>query len=141
MKQFKMLILVSLFFIGLNILAQKPDNIIGKYHLPNKLDIEIYKTGDHKYNGKIIALNGFEDGQKTDINNDDKTKRNTPLVGLVIIKGLEYCMEEKQWINGKIYSPDRGMTLNLKVTEIREKEIEVVGSKYFFWRTLVWKII
>jgi len=121
--------------------AQKADDVIGKYHLPNDLDVEIYKAGANKYNGKIIALNGFEDGQTTDINNDDKAKKKTPLVGLEILKGLEYDSEEKEWINGSIYSPDKGIIVNFKVTEIREKDIEVVGSKYLFWRTLEWKKI
>jgi len=39
--------------------AQQSDIIIGKYRLPNKLEIEIYKNKG-KYFGKIIALNGFE---------------------------------------------------------------------------------
>ncbi|MCD4679962.1 MAG: DUF2147 domain-containing protein [Bacteroidales bacterium] len=50
--------------------AQQDDIIIGNYHLPNKLDVEIFKNSG-KYYGKIIALNGFEDGQTKDINNPD----------------------------------------------------------------------
>ena len=122
------------------IFAQKADDIIGKYHLPNKLDVRIYKLGN-KYYGKIVALNGFENGQTTDINNDDESSRQEPLIGMVIIKGLEFNSEDKEWINGKMYGPEKGMFFNLKVTKMREKEIEVVGSKYFFWHTLVWKKI
>ncbi len=122
------------------IFAQKADDIIGKYHLPNKLDVRIYKLGN-KYYGKIVALNGFENGQTTDINNDDEGSRQEPLIGMVIIKGLEFNSEDKEWINGKMYGPEKGMFFNLQVTEMREKEIEVVGSKYFFWHTLVWKKI
>ena len=122
------------------IFAQKADDIIGKYHLPNKLDVRIYKLGN-KYYGKIVALNGFENGQTTDINNDDDGSRQEPLIGMVIIKGLEFNSEDKEWINGKMYGPEKGMYFNLKVTEMRENEIEVVGSKYFFWHTLIWKKI
>ena len=57
-------------------MAQQPDVIIGKYHLPNKLDIEIFKNNG-EYFGKIIALNGFEDGQTIDTNNPDKSKRTS----------------------------------------------------------------
>ncbi len=134
----KYIISVILFFICGITFAQRADNLIGKYHLPNKLDVEIYKVGN-KYNGKIIALNGFEGGQTTDINNDDKEKQNTPLLGMVIIKNLEFDNEDKEWINGEMYGPEKGMFFNLKITKMREKEIEVVGSKYFFWHTLVWK--
>ena len=139
MKQITLFIISILF--ASNIFAQKPDNVVGKYRLPNKLDVEIYKVAANKYNGKIIALNGFEDGQTTDINNDDKSKKNQPLVGMEILKGLEYDPEEKEWVNGEMYGPEKGMIFNLKVTEIRKNEIEVVGSKYLFWKTLIWKAI
>ena len=131
------LLLLSIFISSL-IYAQKAEDIIGKYHLPNKLDVQIFKH-NNKFYGKIIALNNFENGQTTDINNNNKAKQNTPLIGMVIIKGLEYDSSKKEWVNGKMYGPEKGMYFNLKVTEMREKEIEVVGSKYFFWHTLVWK--
>ncbi len=118
--------------------AQQPDVIIGKYNLPNKLDIEIFKNSG-KYFGKIIALNGFEDGQIKDLNNPDKSKRNELLIGKVIIKNLEFDKDEKEWVNGNMYGPEKGMIFNLKITEIRQDEIEVVGSKFFFWKTLVWE--
>ena len=127
-----------LWFSTLNLIAQNTDDIIGKYQLPNKLNVQIYKVGD-KYNGKIIALNGFENGQKNDIHNDDENKHSTPLIGMEIIKGLRFDFVEKQWIDGEIYSPEKGIIINLKITKVNSKEIEVVGSKYFFWKTLMWK--
>ena len=130
------LILISSFFS----FAQQADDIIGKYHLPNKLDVEIFKN-EGKYSGKIIALNGYEDGQTTDIKNPDHSKSKTPLIGMVLIKGLEYDQEEKEWINGSMYGPEKGVFFNLRIKEIRQKEIEVVASKYFFWKTLEWKKI
>jgi uncharacterized protein (DUF2147 family) len=132
----KMLIAILLIFANTTF-AQKADDIIGKYHLPNDLDIEIFKVGN-EYQGKIIALNSYEDGQTTDIKNPDETKHDTPLLGMVIIKGLVFDEDDKEWIDGEMYGPEKGMVFNLKITEIREKEIEVVGSKYLFWHTLKW---
>ena len=118
--------------------AQKADEIIGKYHLPNELNVEIYKDGD-TFSGKIIALNNYKDGKvTTDVNNPDKSKRDDPLIGMVIIHDLEYDKDENQWTNGKMYGPEKGMIFNLKITEIGTKDIEVVGSKYFFWHTMKW---
>jgi len=131
-------ILIALLLLFTNTLfAQKADDIIGKYHLPNDLDIEIYKVGN-EYHGKIIALNGYENGQITDIKNPDDAKHNTPLLGMVIIKNLVFDEDDKEWVNGEMYGPEKGMFFNLKITELREKEVEVVGSKYFFWHTLKW---
>jgi len=120
--------------------AQKADDLIGKYQLPNHLDVEIYKENG-RYQGKIIALRDFEEGQKTDVHNPDKKLRSKPLIGMQIIFDLQYNPEDKQWLQGEMYGPEKGMTFHLKVTEMREKEIEVVGSKYFFWKTLIWKKI
>jgi len=120
--------------------AQEADLLIGKYQLPDKLDVEIFKV-DGKYCGKIIALRDFEDGQTTDINNPDEAKHQNPLIGMQIINGLEYDHQEKKWINGEMYGPEKGMFFNLKVIEANANEIIVVGSKFIFWRTLVWKRI
>jgi uncharacterized protein (DUF2147 family) len=138
MKQIKILI-VLMFMFGIT-QAQNPDAIIGKYHLPNDLDVEIFKVGN-EYQGRIIGLNNYENGQTIDLNNPDESLRNTPLIGMVIIKGLRYDPDENEWIDGEMYGPEKGMVFNLKVTEIRAKEIEVVGSKFFIWRTLQWQKI
>ncbi len=132
--------LIIIILISTYAFAQKSDDIIGKYHLPNKLDVKIFKY-EGKYYGKIIALNGFEDGQKTDINNNDEDLRNKSLIGMVIIKDLEFDSDDKEWIDGEMYGPEKGMVFELKITEIRNNEIKVVGSKYFFWKTLIWKKI
>lgn len=136
----KTLLVISMVFISLLGFSQQADDIIGKYHLPNKLDLEIYKVGD-KYFGKIIGLNGFEDGQTTDVNNPDDSKQNQTLMGLVILRDLEWDQEEKHWVNGIMYGPEKGMLFNLKITKIMETKIEVVGSKYLFWHTLEWSKI
>jgi len=138
MQRLKLIISLVILINTCSTFAQQADEIIGKYRLPNKLDIDIYKM-EGKYFGKIIRLNGYEDGQTKDIKNPDKSKRDDNLLGKVIIKNLEFDEEEKEWINGTIYGPEKGMNLNLKITEIRKNEIVVVGSKYLFWKTLIWE--
>jgi uncharacterized protein (DUF2147 family) len=138
MHKIKLFIYLFIFVTPLS--AQHPDDIIGKYHLPNKLDIEIFKEGE-KYNGRIIALNQFEYGQTKDINNPDKFRQADLLVGKVIIKSLEFDIEKKQWVNGEMYGPEKGMVFYLKVKEVKQKEIIVVGSKFIIRRTLSWEKI
>ena len=138
---YKIKLTVFIFLISSSFLfSQKANDLIGKYRLPNKLDVEIFEDNG-KYLGKIIALNGYEDGQTTDFKNPEKSKQNTPLLGMIIIKDLEYDDDEKEWVNGNMYGPEKGMVFNLKVAEMRQNEIEVVGSKYFFWKTLIWEKI
>lgn len=129
-----------LLFTASFLFAQKGEEIIGKYHLPNNLDVEIFEL-NKKYFGKIIALNGFENGQTTDVNNPDISRNSDSLIGKVIIKDLEYNRKEQQWINGNMYSPERGMCFDLKITEIKQNEIVAIGSKYFIWKTVEWQKI
>ena len=138
MHKIKLFIYLFIFVTPLS--AQHPDDIIGKYHLPNKLDVEIFKDGG-KYFGRIIALNQFEDGQIKDINNPDVSKQGDLLIGKVIIENLEFDKEKKHWINGEMYGPEKGMVFNLKVTEIRERDIVVEGSKFIIRRILFWEKI
>lgn len=74
--------------------------------------IQIYKTGE-KYYGKIIWLkNPAENGkQRVDANNPDKTKRNDPIIGLIILKGFRFDGED-EWKGGNIYDPESGKTYN-----------------------------
>lgn len=118
--------------------AQKADAIIGKYHLPNYLDIEIFKAGE-KYAGKIIGLDGFNDGQEVDINNPDESKRHDPLLGKTVISDLAYDSTAHVWGGGKMYGPEKGLIFSLKITKIRSKEIEVVASKFIFRKNLTWQ--
>lgn len=134
----KNVVSIILILIANLIFAQQADDLIGKYHLPNDLDVEIYKSGG-KYFGKIIALNNFRNGQIKDMENPDDSKQNDNLLGKIILKNLEFDTEDKQWLNGNIYSSEKGIIADFKVTNMRETEIEVVASKYVFWKTLEWQ--
>lgn len=135
----KPILIISLIVVFSSLsFAQQADIIIGKYRLPNKLDVEIFENSG-KYFGKIIALNGFEDGQLKDINNPDRSLRNDFLLGKMIIKDLEYDKDEKKWINGSMYGAEKGLYFNLLIAEVRANEISVVGSKFIMKKSLEWK--
>ena len=135
----KPILTISIFLIFASTLfAQQADIIVGKYRLPNKLDIEIFENSG-KYFGKIIALNGFENGQLKDIKNPDRSQRNDHLLGKLIIKDLEYDKYEKKWINGSMYGAEKGLYFNLLIAEVRANEISVVGSKFIMRKSLEWK--
>ena len=135
----KSILIISIIILFTSMLfAQQADLIVGKYNLPNKLDVEIFENNG-KYFGRIIALNGFENGQLKDVNNPDRSQRNDPLMGKLIIEDLEYDKAEKKWINGKMYGAEKGLYFNLLIAEIRENEIAVVGSKFIIKKSLEWK--
>ncbi len=120
--------------------AEKPDKIIGNWLLPDNLEIEIFEKGG-KYFGKITDVYGFNGGQERDIHNPDKSKRNDRLIGKIIISGLEYDQKSGEWINGTIYAPQKGLTLDLTIIKINGKTLEAKGSKLFFSKKITWERI
>jgi hypothetical protein len=132
--------IITLLFVTNFAFSQNADDIIGKYHLPNNLDVEFFKENG-TYSGKIIALNGYEDGRTKDSKNSDSSLKNRDLLGLIIIKNLKFDPEKKEWVDGEMYGPDKGIHVNLEVTELKDDKITVIGSKFLFWKTLTWKKI
>ena len=84
--------------------------------------VEIYKAADGTIEGKICWLRdpnyaaGHPDAgkPKLDRNNPDKSKRNQPIVGLVMLKGFKSDGEDK-WSGGTVYDPASGKTYKGKL--------------------------
>ncbi len=135
-------IVILLFFIlsSFKTIDESSNKIIGKWILPDNIKIEIFKK-NNKFYGKIIDLSGFNNGQTKDIKNPDKSRRNDELIGKIIISDLEYDSNGKQWINGTIYAPQKGIKLNLKINYAKENELEAEASKLFFWKSIIWNKI
>ena len=131
-------ILLFIILSSFKTIDDSADKIIGKWVLPDNTKIEIFKK-NNKFYGKIIDLTGFNDGQTKDIKNPDKARRNDKLIGKIIISDLEYDSKLKQWINGTIYAPQRGIELNLKINYAKENELEAEASKLFFWKSIIWE--
>jgi uncharacterized protein (DUF2147 family) len=124
----KWLLLTFLFCLSASIQAQ--DQIIGQWHNAEKSSIvRVYKATNGKYNGKIAWLeedfNADGTTPRVDELNPDEGRQNTPLLNLIILKGLEYNEAEKQWQNGTIYDPENGKTYECYC------ELNTDGSLYF----------
>ena len=79
--------------------------------------IEIFKKSDGKYYGKIVQLL-----QKPENNNCVKCtddRKNKPLVGLEIIRGLK--KDGSEFTDGTITDPKKGKTYNCTVTRSGDK--------------------
>ena len=75
--------------------------------------MEIYQE-QGKFFGKIILLKSPNDTNGKplmDTENPDKSKRNTPLVGLTMLKDFKY--KNNKWEDGTIYDPEDGKTYKL----------------------------
>jgi len=118
----------------------KGDQILGKWITDNgDSHIEFYQK-ECKYYGKIIWLKEplKPDGTaKTDIKNPNPAMRKNPVMGLVIVSGLEF--KNGQFVNGKIYSPKEGKTLDCAVLSENDRELKVTISKSLFSTSKIWK--
>lgn len=89
------------------------------YNEARTAKIQIYKTGDGKYYGKIVWLSEpNENGKpKVDRENPDATQRTTPLINLVILKNFNVNPKDsKIFESGTIYDPESGKTYCGKIT-------------------------
>lgn len=93
-------------------------------------NIEIYKTTSGHYAGKIIWLKEPLDDEtgkpKLDKRNPDKSKRNTPTLGLVNMHGFKYDADDKEW-NGTIYDPKNGKEYSCRVEMSGNNTLKVRG--------------
>ena len=89
--------------------------------------IQIYKAVDGKFYGKIVWLKEpNRDGKpKLDIENPDKSKRNQPTMGLLILKGFKKT-GTNVYDDGTIYDPKNGKTYD-SVMKLNGNKLNVRG--------------
>ncbi|MDA3953379.1 MAG: DUF2147 domain-containing protein [Bacteroidales bacterium] len=115
----------------------KQDEIIGKWLLPDGIELEIFKTGN-TYEGKIVELHNFNNGQTKDIYNTNKLKKQDLLIGKIIMQNLMYDAKRMKWISGTIYNPGKGITANLEIVEVSIDNLTAIGSKLLFSKEVKW---
>jgi len=108
---------ITLLFISSLAAKAQADKILGTWlNEPKDAKIEVYKKGD-QYFGKIIWLknNVNEDGTspKLDSKNEDEKLRSRSIVGINILKDLEWDEDDNEWDDGEIYDPRSGSTYSL----------------------------
>jgi uncharacterized protein (DUF2147 family) len=103
--------------------------------------VRIFKATNGKYYGKIVWLR--DKPERLDVNNPDETKRNIPLLDLLIMKSFIYDNEKDQWNNGSIYDPKNGKTYSCYMWfEDSQDELFIKGyilGMKFIGRETKWK--
>ncbi|GAB1367383.1 DUF2147 domain-containing protein [Candidatus Cloacimonadaceae bacterium] len=118
MKVYLITLLALILLIPAAILAAEPnDRLEGVWFNGEKTSkIEIYKTKDGSFAGKIVWLKepNTPDGKaKLDSKNPDAKLQKRPLLNLVIVSGLKSDGKGK-YADGKIYDPKSGKTYSAK---------------------------
>lgn len=126
--------------IAIGMFAQsKSDKINGIWTNEQKnIRIEFFKSTTG-YAAKIIWLaqpNDESGNPKLDAHNPDPALRKTPIVGTTIIYNLRF--DGKNYVNGKIYAPKRGLIADCSIRIIDNNTIEITGKKGLFNDTKTW---
>lgn len=116
------------------------DAVVGKWLSENKRCIvEIYKNGT-KYYGKITWLYEQIDPDtgkpKLDKENPDASKRNTPLIGLTVLKNFVY--KDGFWQNGEVYNCQNGTTYDCEFWLEGKNKLILRGYWGFIYHTETW---
>lgn len=122
------MVLLCLLISSLSAFAQK-DKLEGYWLSDSKnAKIQIYRSKDSKFYGKIVWLKEpMRDGKpKVDARNPDEKLKTRPIVGLVILKGLE-SEGEGNYDDGSIYDPKNGKTYSCKATLRDNGELALRG--------------
>jgi uncharacterized protein (DUF2147 family) len=134
--------LIFILIIGKLFAQSKADDIIGKWLTEkNEAVIQIFKTSNNHYAGKIIWLKEPLDNNgkpKTDIKNPKPELRNRPIMNLVILAGFEF--DGKEWINGIIYDAETGNTYKAKISMENYNKLILRGyiGSPIFGRSTTW---
>jgi uncharacterized protein (DUF2147 family) len=138
----KIVLLLTLVF-AFNI-ASAQDEIIGKWKTIDdetgkaKSIVEIYKKGD-KYYGKIVKLLTKENEDGVCRTCEGKYK-NKNIIGLVILKDLEYDAGDKEWEDGTIMDPKNAKEYSVYLALESPEKLKVRGYIGFslIGRTQYW---
>lgn len=124
--------LAILFIIWISSVAHPvaADDITGTWLTPgdDAAKISIYKSGG-KYYGKITWLQvPVKNGKpRVDENNADVSRRNDPIIGMVLVKDFVWDPEDEEWDSGRVYDPKSGNTYSGYLKLIDKDRLKLRG--------------
>ena len=139
----KKILFLLLAFIGFQFIHAQ-DEILGKWKTIDdetgqaKSIVEIYKQNG-KYYGKIVKL--LTEENKDGICRTCKGKyANKNILGLVILKDLEYDADDKEWEDGTIMDPKNAKEYSVYLALVQPDKLKVRGYIGFslIGRTQYW---
>ena len=125
-------------------LNNRADDIVGEYLTDrggSKSKVRVTKSADGSYMAQIFWIENPLDkngNKRKDVNNPDKKLRNVDIDKVVIVKGLKYDAEEKEWNGAKIYDPSKGFRVNVEAEFVEPKKLKLFGNIWGIGTTIYW---
>lgn len=131
MRKLGLLTLLVCMIQGLSYAQIKPEMVIGVWTPGHgNARVQIEKIND-KYYGKSVWLREPNDPAtgkpKKDVNNPTESLRNTPRLGLTVLKDFVY-EGDGVFANGTVYDPESGKTYCGKITIKGATTLDMRGS-------------
>ena len=122
------------------------DNILGEYLTERggtKSKVRVTKNADGTYNAQVFWEKLYdEDGNKRkDVKNPDKSLRDVYVDEIILVKGLKYIPEDKEWGDAKIYDPTMGIKVNATAEFVEPNKLKLRGTILGIGKTLYWQRI
>ena len=127
---------------GLN---DKADNIVGEYLTErggSKSKVRITKTAYNTYEARVFWVENplDKDGNKRkDTKNPDKSLRSVDIDKVLLVSGLKYDAEDKEWNGAKIYDPTKGMRVNVSMKFESKGKLKLRASILGIPKTIYWQ--
>lgn len=130
---------------GQTSLNSKGDSILGNYESVQGEDqykVKVTRNDDGTYKAQIYYVKDVVDpktGKKDlDVKNPDKSLRNVPCDEIVLINGLKYNADKKQWDGAKIYDPQRGIKANVTASFQADGRLKLRATIMGIGETVYW---
>ena len=123
------------------------DNILGEYLTERggtKSKVRVTKNADGTYKAQVFWVEKLYDesgNKRKDEKNPDKSLRNVDVDQIVLVKGLKYIAEDKEWGDAKIYDPTMGIKVNATAEFTDANTLKLRGTIMGIGKTLYWKRI
>lgn len=142
------LTLICTMVFGLSSFAQNyndnADNIIGEYLTDrggSKSKVRVTKAADGTYTAQLFWVENPLDkngNKRKDVKNPDKSLRNVDIDKVVLVKGLKYDREDKEWNDAKIYDPSKGFRVNVEAEFVEPNKLKLFGNIWGIGTTIYW---
>ncbi len=127
---------------GLN---DKADNILGNWRATRSGEVskvKVSRSADGTYMAQVYWVEVDKDkngNKKLDRKNPDKSLRNTPCDQIVLIQGLKYNADKKQWDGTEVYDPTKGIRAKCVVRFEDDGRLRIKGSILGISQSAYWE--
>ena len=134
----------SVYAQGLN---DNADNIVGEYLTDrggNKSKVRITKNAQGTYDAQVFWVENpldKEGKKRKDVKNPDKSLRNVDIDKVVLVRGLKFDADDKEWSGAKIYDPTKGIKVNATAYFESKNKLKLRATILGIGQTIYWQKI